>query len=76
MAPPASDQRLGPTRRVPESALRIAVPDGRMAAGLQLGAGKGLEFNVGDERGQTSGVNGLASIDMYCLVLACMVMCI
>ena len=32
-----------------ESALRIAVPDGRMAAGLQLGAGKGLEFNVGAE---------------------------
>ena len=25
------------------------MPDGRMAAGLQLGAGKGLEFNVGAE---------------------------
>ena len=36
MAPPAPDRRLGPTRRVPEYALRIAVPDGRMAAGLQL----------------------------------------
>ena len=32
-----------------ESALRIAGPDGRMAAGLRLGAGKGLEFNVAAE---------------------------
>ena len=49
VAPPAPDRGLGPTRLVPESALRIAVPDGRMAAGLQLRAGKGLEFNVGAE---------------------------
>ena len=49
MALPAPDRRLGPTRRVPESALRIAVPDGRKAARIQLGAGKGLEFNVGAE---------------------------
>ena len=32
-----------------ESTLRIAGPDGRMAAGLRLGAGKGLEFNVAAE---------------------------
>ena len=44
VAPPAPDRRLGPARRVPESALWIAGPDGRMAAGLRLGAGKGLEF--------------------------------
>ena len=49
MAPPAPDRRLGPARRVPESALWIAGPDGRMAAGLRLGAGKGLEFNVAAE---------------------------
>ena len=49
MAPPAPDRRLGPARRVPESALWIAGPDGRLAAGLRLGAGKGLEFNVAAE---------------------------
>ena len=51
VAPPTPDRtrRLGPARRMPESALLIARGRRLDAAGLRLRAGKGLEFNVAAE---------------------------